>query len=154
MEGVILTLLVPSPAVFHCFPSMMVSGPVRAFVELAPFALSPDTAEQVVILLSVEDGEAIKLERDLDRFCRSFALFLCCGTFVGPPELRENMLRTLLMALVIESASGCGVARRSWSPEGKSPGSSATRAGEDGREYLDNGVTDGSMHAVGSFDER
>lgn len=50
---------------------------MRALVELALLAMSPDTAEQVVILLSVEDGEAIKLGRDFDRLCRSFALFLC-----------------------------------------------------------------------------
>ena len=92
---------------------------MRAFVELALLAMSPERAERVVILLSVEAGEAIKLGRDdFDRRCRSFALFLCCGTLVGPldfgfPELRENMLRTLVTALLgklIQSASGVTVA--------------------------------------------
>ena len=57
-----------------------------------------------MVLLSVDDGEAIKLGRDFDRRCKSFALLLCSGTLVGPlnfvfPELRENMLLTLNTAL-------------------------------------------------------
>jgi hypothetical protein len=133
---------------------------MRALVELALLAMSPDTAEQVVILLSVEDGEAIKLGRDFDRLCRSFALFLCCGTLVGPldlafPELRENMLRTLNTALVgelIERTSGGGVLVWLCSSTGKSPGSSAGRAGDGGSEYLDKGATDDFMHVFSSTD--
>lgn len=126
---------------------------MRVLVELALLALSPDTAEQVVILLSEEAGEAIKLGRDLVRRCRSLALFLCCGTFVGfmLPEPSENMLRTLVTALLgklMESTSGVKVAGCSWSSIGKSPGSSAGRVGDGGSEYLDNGAADGLIHAV------
>jgi hypothetical protein len=108
-----LTLMVTSSTVCHCLPSTIVPGPVRVLVELALLALSIDRVDNVVILLSVEDGEAIKLGRAFARFCKSFALFLCCGTFDGPvlafPELRENMLRTLVTALLLtDSASGSG----------------------------------------------
>lgn len=129
----------------------MVSGPVRVLVELALLALSLDKVDKVVILLSVEDGETIILGR-LDRLCKSFALFLCCGTLDGPVlallALRENMLRTLGTALLwTESASvsGSGVTgvEYSWLSRGRHPGSSAGSAGNDGRERS------GLMHVVG-----
>lgn len=123
--------------------------------------LSPDTVEHVVILLSVDDGEAIKLGRDFDRLCKSFALFLCCGTLVGPlnfafPELRENMLRTLNTALrgeLMELASKGGYSGCCCSSTGKSPGSSAA-AGEGGSEYLDKSVAGEFAYAVLSPEEK
>lgn len=70
--------------------------------------------EHVVSLLSVEDGEVIKLGRDFERLCRlaSLKLFLCCGTLDGlglfvALELREFPLRTDLMVLrAAEPATG------------------------------------------------
>lgn len=102
-----------SPLVFfQGFPSTMsgdgcssLSGPTRALVESALLVWPPlDETEHVVSLLSVDDGEVIKLGRDLERLCKltSLKLFLCCGTLDGlglAAELREFPLRTDLIVL-------------------------------------------------------
>ena len=65
------------------------------------------------------------------------------------------MLRTLNTALVgelIERTSGGGVLVWLCSSTGKSPGSSAGRAGDGGSEYLDKGATDDFKHVFSSTD--
>lgn len=65
-----------------------------------------------MILLSVDEGEVIKLGLDLERLWRlaSLKLFLCCGTFDGlglaaALELREFPLRTDLIVLGVAVAA-------------------------------------------------
>jgi len=111
-----------SPSTIICAGSSNVSGPTRALMESALLAWSPlEDTEHVVILLSVDEGEAIRLGRDRERRCRprSLPLFLCCGTLarlgLAAVELREYLLRTDMTVLgdtvlsAIDSASSEGV---------------------------------------------
>lgn len=81
------------PPFFQDFPSTIrgdgcngFSEPTIAFVESPPLDGPPfvDT-EHVVILLSVDEGDVIRLGLDLVRLCRlaSLKLFLCCSTLDG-----------------------------------------------------------------------
>jgi hypothetical protein len=81
------------PTCFMGFPSTITgdgcstfSTPTRALVDSLLLVLPPfvDT-EYAVSLLSVDDGEVIRLALDLDRLCRaaSLRLFLCWGTLEG-----------------------------------------------------------------------
>lgn len=84
--------------------------PTRAFVDSLLLVRPPfvDT-EHVVSLLSVDEGDVIKLGLDLERLCKlaSLKLFLCCGTLDGlglAPELREFPLRTDLIVHAVRVA--------------------------------------------------
>lgn len=138
---------VPSPPPFvQGFPSTIngdgcsgFSAPTRALVESLLLVRPPfvDT-EHVVSLLSVDEGDVIRLGRALERLCRlalaSLRLFLCCGTLdglglVATLALRALPLRTDLIVLRVAEPAPGGEGKP-WFSRSMDPGSSTGRVGD------------------------